>query len=240
MKRSRSVYDLFRKMNSQTRNEYLQYFSLRNWKALPETQNSEQTRSNCDACQVHHFAMQSIFPNAAQLKPQKLVRDGLALNESNGNVNIKPTQKAIKSATKHIYSKINVSFQKVFKVSFAEAQTKVKEINLQKKKDAIEKKRERRKRARQEKNKIQAEWSKRDCDVMLATRQSFSQRSKQRKMLHFESATDAAIRVQKRKNQEDLGERKRKQHSPPTASVEFEKENLMQEVRNKKDGEKVS
>lgn len=240
VKKSRSVYDFFRKMNSQNRNECLRYFSLTNWKALPETQKSEHTRSNCEACQVHHFAMQSIFPNAAQLKPQKLVRDGLAQNESNGNVNVKATQKAIKSATKHIYSKINVSFQKVFKVSFAEAQTKVKELKLQKKKDAIEKKRERRKRARQGKNKIQAEWSKRDCDVMLATRQSLSQRSKQRKLLHFESATDAAIRVQKRKNQEDLGERKRKRHSPPTASVEFDKENLLQEVRNKKDGEKVS
>ena len=175
VKKSRSVYDFFRKMNSQNRNECLRYFSLTNWKALPETQKSEHTRSNCEACQVHHFAMQSIFPNAAQLKPQKLVRDGLAQNESNGNVNVKATQKAIKSATKHIYSKINVSFQKVFKVSFAEAQTKVKELKLQKKKDAIEKKRERRKRARQGKNKIQAEWSKRDCDVMLATRQSLSQ-----------------------------------------------------------------
>lgn len=76
VKKSRSVYDLFRKMNSQNRNEYLRYFSLTNWKALPDTQKSEHTRSNCDACQVHHFAMQAIFPNAAQLKPQKLVRDG--------------------------------------------------------------------------------------------------------------------------------------------------------------------
>ena len=76
--------------------------------------------------------------------------------------------------------------------------------------------------------------------MMLATRQSLSQRSKQRKQLHFESATDAAIRVQKRKNQEDLAERKHKRHSPPTASVEFDKENLLQELRNKKDGEKVS
>jgi len=68
---------------------------------------------------------------------------------------------------------------------------------------------------------------------MFATRQSLSQRSKQRKLLHFESATDAAIRVQKRKNQEDLGERKRKRHPPPTASVEFDKENLLEDVRNK-------
>ena len=138
-------------MNPQNRNEYLRYLSLTNWKSLPETEKSEHTRSNCDACQVHHFAMQSIFPNAAHLKPQKLVRDGLAQNESNGNFNVKPTEKAIKSTTKHIYSKINVSFQNVFKVSFAEAQTKVKELKLQKKIDAIEKKRERRKRARQEK-----------------------------------------------------------------------------------------
>lgn len=134
VKKSRSVYDLFRKINSQKRNEYFCYFSLTNWKAIPETQKSEHTRSNCDACHVHHFAMQSIFPNAAQLKPLKLVRDGLAQNESKRNVKVKPTQKAIKSATKHIYSKINVSFQKVFKVSFAEAQTKVKELKLQKKK----------------------------------------------------------------------------------------------------------
>lgn len=54
VKKSRIVYDLFRKMNSHNRNEYLRYFSLTNWKALPETQKSEHTRSNCDACQVHH------------------------------------------------------------------------------------------------------------------------------------------------------------------------------------------
>ena len=73
VKNTRSVYDFFRKMNSPNRNQYLRYFSLTNWKALPETQKSEHTRSNCDACRVHHFAMQSIFPNAAQLEPQKLV-----------------------------------------------------------------------------------------------------------------------------------------------------------------------
>ena len=76
--------------------------------------------------------------------------------------------------------------------------------------------------------------------MMLTTRQSLSQRSMQRKLLHFESVTDAAIRVQKRKNQEDFGERKRQRHSPPTAYVEFDIENLLPEVRNKKDGEKLS
>ena len=42
MKKSRIIYDLFRKMNSQNRNECLQYFSLANWKTLPESQKSER------------------------------------------------------------------------------------------------------------------------------------------------------------------------------------------------------
>ena len=40
----------------------------------------------------------------------------------------------------------------------------------------MEKKRERLEKARQEKNKIQDQWAKRDCDVMLGTRQSLTQR----------------------------------------------------------------
>ena len=152
---------------------------------------------------------------------------------------MKPTQKSIKTAVKHTYSKVNGHFEKLFKVSFAEAQTKVKEHQLQKEKDAIGKKQQRHERARQEKNKIQDEWSKRDCDAMLATRQSFTQRSKQRKSLNFESSTDASTRAQKHKNQEALGKRKRKRRSPPTSSVLFDKESLLQEVRNMKNGEKV-
>ena len=103
--------------------------------------------SNCDACQVHHFAMQSFFPNGAKLKPQKPAQNVLAENASTANSKVKPTQKDIKSAVKHIYSQIDAPFQKVFKVSFAEAQTKVSELELQKKKNKTEKKRKRRQRA---------------------------------------------------------------------------------------------
>ena len=92
--------------------------------------------SNCDACQVHHFAIQSFFPNGAKLKPQKLVQNVLVENASKANSKVKPTQKDMKSAVKHIYSQIDAPFQKVFKVSFAEAQTKVSELELQKKKNA--------------------------------------------------------------------------------------------------------
>ena len=145
------------------------------------------------------------FPNGAKLKPQKLVQNVLAENASKANSKVKPTQKDIKSAVKHIYSQIDAPFQKVFKVSFAEAQTKVSELELQKKKNKIEKKNERRQRARQEKQKLEKEWSERDTETMLVTRQSCSQRARQRKSLFFETMEEAATRVGKRKRLEDLG-----------------------------------
>ena len=239
MKKSRNIYDLFRKMSPEKRSEYLQYFSLKNWKALPESQKSEHTMSNCDACQVHHFAIQSFSPNGAKLKPQKLVQNVLAENASKANSKVKPRQKDMKSAVKHIYSQIYALFQKVFKVSFAEAQTKVSELELQKKKNKIEKKRERRQRARQEKQKLEKEWSERDTETMLVTRQSYSQRARQRKSLFFETMEEAATRVGKRKRLEDLGERKKKRHSPPPNQVNFDNENLLL-LKNMKDDEKVS
>ena len=227
-------------MNSKARAQYQDTFSVVNWKALNTAQKKQHTLSNCGGCQVHYYATHNLFPSGETFKSQKLLKGAIIESGMKTQSKAKPTQKAIKTAVKHIYSKINGHFEKIFKVSFAETQTKVKELQLQKKKDAIEKKRQRRERARQEKNKIQDEWSKRDCDAMLATRQSFTQRAKQRKSLHFESSTDASIRAQKRKNQEALGERKRKRHSPPTSSALFDKDSLLQEVRNMKDGENVS
>lgn len=239
IKKSKAIYSSFRKMNSKSRSQYIEAFSAANWKALPMSQKKQHTLSNCGGCQVHYFAIHTLFPNGETFKPRKLVQDALGKSGLKAQSELKPTQTAIKSAVKHIYSKLNGPFEHIFKVSFAEAQTKVKELNLQKTKDTMTKKRERRERARQEKKKNQDQWAKRDCDVMLGTRQSFSQRLKQRQSLHFESSTEAAMRVGKRKNQENLGERKPKRHSPPPASVHFEKENILKEVKNMKDGEKV-
>ena len=235
IKRSRTIYSAFRKMKSKCRSQYQETFSAENWKALTQSQKKQHTLSNCEGCRINFFATNSQFCKGGALMKHALHKSGVK-----AQTQVKPTQAAITSAVRHIYSKVNGPFERMFKIGFAEAQTKVKELNLQKKQNANEKKRLRRERARQEKIKIQQEWSKKDCDTMLATRQSFAQRSKQRKLTHFESVTDAAIRVQKRKNQEALGERKPKRHSPPPASVQFDKENLLQEVENMKDGEKAS
>ena len=111
-------------MNSRSRTEYFKYFSIANWNGLPDSQKSEHIMSHCYACQVLHFAFQSLFPNTVKFKPQKLVQEALVENGNVGNNKVEPTQKAIKTAAKHIYLKINGHFQKTgFNASFAEAQT---------------------------------------------------------------------------------------------------------------------
>ena len=101
------------------------------------------------------------FRTLSKFKPQKLVQQALVENGNVGTRKVKPTQKAIKTAAKHIYSKLNGHFQKIFDISFAEAQTKVSaELELQQKKSKIRKKWECPQRACQEKHKVQQEWSK--------------------------------------------------------------------------------
>ena len=102
---------------------------------------------------MHYYAIHNFFPSGETFKTRKLLKEALIESGVKTQSKVNPTQKAIKTAVRHIYSKVNGHFEKIFKISFAEAQTKVKELQLQKRKDAIEKKRQRQRRgrARQEK-----------------------------------------------------------------------------------------
>ena len=84
-------------MNSCSQTEYLKHFSLSNWNGLPKSQKSEHTVSQCHACQVHLFDVQSLFPNTIKFKPQKLVKEAFVENGNAGTRKTKPTQKAIKA-----------------------------------------------------------------------------------------------------------------------------------------------
>ena len=57
--------------------------------------------------------------------------------------------------------------------------------------------------------------------------------------MYFETVEESAVRFGKRKRPEDLGVRKKKRHSPPPHQVNFDKENLLKEVTNMKEGDKV-
>ena len=75
---------------------------------------------------------------------------------------------------------------------------------------------------------------------MLGTWQTYSQRQEQRLALFFETPEEADNRATKRKSLEDHDLRKRKQHSPKPEDLQFDKEGLLQEVNEMKDGDRVS
>ena len=125
-------------------------------------------------------------------------------------------------------------------MTFAKAQTTVSELGLEDKKSHAEKKKKRRKKSTVDKSCIQEKWSEKDCDTMLSTRQTYSQRQEQRLSLFFESPEDAEQRANKRKRQEEEGQRKKKRHSPRPDDLDFDKDGLLEKVNAMRDGDKVS
>ena len=153
---------------------------------------------------------------------------------------MKVTRKALKSTTKEVYDKINITFENTFGVSFAMAQTSVPELNIQVKTSRAELKKERRNQSRAYKKHIEQQWTENACDTMLATRQTYNQWNEQWMILPFETPEKAETSERKRKLLEKQGQRKRKRHSPNPMDVEFNENELLQEVNAMKDGEKVN
>ena len=149
IKRSRTIHSAFRKMNLKCRSRYQETFSAENWKALPQSQKKQNTLSNCEGCQINFFATNSQFCKGGALMKHALHKSGFK-----AQTQVKSTQRVLTSAVSHVYSKVNGPFERMFKISFAEAQTKVKELNLQKKQNANETKWLQWELARQEKLKF--------------------------------------------------------------------------------------
>lgn len=243
-KRAKVLSLHFKRWKTEDKSLYVEHFSLKNWKNLPEIEKKQHQRVNCQACAVHNYKFHTLFPSWGKKSStclQAVVNKTKehVLKPSNAQ-NVKPTLKAIKKAAPKIYEEINEPFKELFGISFAKAQTKTPELSLQERKSTAQLKKERREKLRLEKKQIEDEWSKRDCDTMLATRQTYKQRQEQRLAIFFETPDEAENRAAKRKNLEEQGVCKRKRHCPNPDDLTFDKDGLLQEVNKMKDGDKVS
>ena len=164
------------------------------------------------------FSFQSLFRSRgtkSSLGSQDAIKEtqNRVLTPSSA-ANVKPTLKAIKQAANKIYKQINGSFEELFGMFFPKGQTKTTELCLQEKKSQAELKKEQREKLRIEKKPMEEQWSKRDCNTLLATRQTYKQRQEQRLALFFETPEDTENRTAKQKSLEDQGLCKRKRHLP--------------------------
>ena len=171
-KRSKGLVDHFKRWKTAKREQYIEHFSPTNWEKLTEHEKRQHCRSNCKACDVHHFSHQSLFPLWGN--KTKSVTDEGVYKKINSRVlklssagNVKVTKKALKAATKEVYDRINVPFAKTFGVTFAVAQTSVTELNVQVKKSRAELRREKRDKSRADKIHIQEQGHRRPATLCL-------------------------------------------------------------------------
>ena len=239
----------FQNWKSTEKNKYLDHFSAENWKKLSATERKQHSVSSCQGCQLHHFHFQTLFP----LKSNYLKSKNKPLQELRNVSNFSPmfktvhckspvkvTKQSLQSAATLLYRSIEKPFSEIFNTSFRDALLEVKELQLQLKPSKSECKKAIRLSRRKEKKNIEMQWASNDLDVMLGTRQSFSQWERERKAMFFESKEEAVQRVEKRKRDELEGLVKKKRHSPDPSKVHFDKSGLLNEVKNLKEGDQVN
>ena len=157
-KRSKAPSLHFKKWKTGSRqrrrvNITVDHFSQRNRESLPELEKKKQhQRVNCQACDVHHYAFQALLPSWGKKSSNGLQNvvnrtQKRVLQPSNPS-NVRPTLKAIKRTVSIIYNEIDGPFKELFSMSFAKAQTKTSELNLQEKKYQAQLKKERREKLR--------------------------------------------------------------------------------------------
>ena len=125
-------------------------------------------------------------------------------------------------------------------MDLSQAETKLPELQLQRKQSENQRKEQKRSLQRSDKNSMEQMLANTEADAVLSTRESLSQRGKKRKIQYFEDREEAQQRAKKRKEMEESGERKKKRHSPDPSTLNFDKEGLLETVRQMRHDDVVS
>ena len=62
-KRAKILSLNFKKWKTKDKSQYIDHFSHENWKDLPELEKKKHQRVDCQACAVHHYKFQTLFPS---------------------------------------------------------------------------------------------------------------------------------------------------------------------------------
>ena len=118
------------------KSKFMTTFSIKNWMSLSDSRRKEHSLANCKGCAVRYADIQAYFPVKSPLLKAKAKSNPVfvartAAQEYYTTPDPKPLQKDVKTAAKEIYKAIDCVFEKRFKTSFADALSKVTELNLQ-------------------------------------------------------------------------------------------------------------
>ncbi|XP_031553138.1 uncharacterized protein LOC116290271, partial [Actinia tenebrosa] len=146
------------------KSKFLDTFSLKKWISLPEARKREHSLANCKGCAIRFSDIQAYFPvNSPQLKAKAKSNPVFAARSAAEKLytktpQTKPLKNDIKTAARDMYKAVDGVFEKRFNTSFAEALSKVTELNLQHK-SKNERRKERRNHYKQNKDKIEQQMN---------------------------------------------------------------------------------
>lgn len=137
-------------------------FSIDKWVQLSDVKKKEHSLYDCKGCHQNYAKAQSLFPvRSPRLKSKAKENPFYVCNElqiTSQKVKL-PNKTAIKDTARSLYESVNSAFLSVSGgISFAEALTKVPEVNLQTKKTKCEAKKVRRAIIRESKENTEAQW----------------------------------------------------------------------------------
>lgn len=160
--------DFLKSWNPQQKVEkekYVNHFSPESWNQLPPERKREHRFADCKGYQKRDAEIHTLFPVRSKQFKEKANIENIFSKSNNIKIPSVPlkcwqpySQTDIKKIAKGLYDRVNLAFEKICKVLFATAMTKVPEIELQKKKSPNELCKARRDRDRKVKCNIEDAW----------------------------------------------------------------------------------
>ena len=125
--------------------EFLSWFAVTKWETIKQSEKDKHSAYHCYQCLSKYSSQLNMLPASRQLhnshKKSEIV---IPIPKENPNSSRFP----LMDLTNRIYHSVNEQFQAITGIDLATAQSKSKEIGLQKKKSKVEKQKERRHAAR--------------------------------------------------------------------------------------------
>ena len=154
----------FRDEIGYSRESYLQNFSVQKWSALPSSEKTQHTLSNCKKCYEKHENYQLLFPLKPVYKPKAVISiDKNALH-----------RQGVKEFTSNFFAELNNIYTSEAGSSFAEALVSDKSLKLEHKKTRAEKRREKRQMQKKITEKINQSFAENATITMLSEGESKS------------------------------------------------------------------
>ena len=139
--------------------DYLEKFSVANWKELLTNKKREHSISKCKGCFAHYPEVQAHFPVFSRRLKAKAAQNPFSICNDLRKNTPQPNKSEIKNAAALLYKKTSPVFEKWSGgTTLGEALTKVCAANVEQKKSAKEKKNIRRKILRETKENVEKQW----------------------------------------------------------------------------------